>query len=200
MKYVTQQSGFSLVEALVAISLLLLVVVGPMQILKQSSNSTKYASEQMTAYFLAQEGIELVHARRDDLMLHYFRGQFGGAGITDPMGQMDSGVLGDCFTAAQGCGLYISDAGDLTSVNCSSAGNLCRLNEVETGRSRYTHATPFGHAQSPYFRRVQLREITNAGRTTEFEVTSTIEWRTGTLLGGQRVQLVTYLQNVYDTD
>jgi competence protein ComGC len=52
--------GLTLVETLVAISVLLMGVVGPMVIYSQSITSTRYAGDQITAYYLAQEAIELV--------------------------------------------------------------------------------------------------------------------------------------------
>jgi prepilin-type N-terminal cleavage/methylation domain-containing protein len=53
-----QQSGFSLVETLVAISLLLIMIVGPMAISAKTAKSTSFASEQVQAFFLAQEGLD----------------------------------------------------------------------------------------------------------------------------------------------
>src|SRR3989344_1273934 len=74
MFYQNKQSGFSLVETLVAISVLLIVVVGPMTISMRTAKSTSFASEQVQAFFLAQEGLELAHKGRDDLLLQNFAG------------------------------------------------------------------------------------------------------------------------------
>lgn len=193
--------GFSLVEVLVAVSLLLLVSVGPMQILHQTSNSTTYANEQVVAYFLAQEGVELVHKHRDNLLLEYFKGEFGlGNNTTNsPMGDMLSGTLDDCDTGT-GCGLHIENDGILTSYNCGLANGVdrCQLYLHTSNRARYSHDSAGGEP-TPYVRRIQIEETTSNGQPLEFKVTSTVEWRTGSLIGGQRVQLVTYLQNVYDT-
>lgn len=52
--------GLTLVETLVAISVLLMAVIGPMVIYSKSITNTRYAGDQITAYYLAQEGIELV--------------------------------------------------------------------------------------------------------------------------------------------
>ena len=53
-----KQKGFSLVETLVAISILLIVIVGPMTISMSTAKSSSFASEQVQAFFLAQEGLE----------------------------------------------------------------------------------------------------------------------------------------------
>jgi type II secretory pathway pseudopilin PulG len=196
MNTVSSRHGFSLVEALVAIGLLLLVVASPMQILRQASNSTQFASQQMTAYFLAQEGLELVHSRRDDLLLEHFRRQFASLPSNNPMSLVLSAPLDICSN----CGLHIENDGSLVSRDCNVAG-ACRLyvSNSPGNRARYTHIAT-GGTITPFTRRITIEQISSGGRIVEFQVTSVVEWRTGALLGGQRVELTTYLQNIYDTN
>jgi prepilin-type N-terminal cleavage/methylation domain-containing protein len=61
--------GFTLVETLVAISLLTVAIVPPMLLTVQSLSSAYYSRDQITAYYLAQEGIEVVHQIRDGQIL-----------------------------------------------------------------------------------------------------------------------------------
>jgi type II secretory pathway pseudopilin PulG len=62
MKYT---HAFTLLETLVAISVLLMSLMGPFAIAQQSLRSAYYARDQVTAFYLAQEGIEFVRAVRD---------------------------------------------------------------------------------------------------------------------------------------
>jgi len=197
-KQSTMSAGFSLVEVLVAISMLLLVVVGPMQIIRQSSNSSQYATEQMIAYFLAQEGIELVQKRRDDLLLAYFQGQFASPPRNDsPMSQMLASPWSDCGSEP-GCGI---DARMVAPVRCNPGACLLRKSDGNV-RDRYTHRLlGVSLTPTPYTRRILIERLPAASDPIqEFRVTSTVEWRTGSLTGGQRVRLVTYLANIYDTN
>jgi prepilin-type N-terminal cleavage/methylation domain-containing protein len=57
--------GFTLVETLVAISLLAIAIVAPMSLTTQSLVGAYYARDQVTAFFLAQEAIEAVRSVRD---------------------------------------------------------------------------------------------------------------------------------------
>ncbi len=57
--------GFTLIETLVAISVLLLSLAGPLAIASNALQSAHYARDEVTAYYLAQEGIEYVRAIRD---------------------------------------------------------------------------------------------------------------------------------------
>lgn len=61
--------GFTLVETLVAISLISIAIVTPMSLVTQSFSAAFYARDQVTAYYLAQEGIEAVRTIRDGNIL-----------------------------------------------------------------------------------------------------------------------------------
>jgi len=64
-----RSSGFTLIETLVAISLLTLSIVAPMALTAQSLATAYYARDQVTAFYLAQEAIEGVRALRDGQIL-----------------------------------------------------------------------------------------------------------------------------------
>ncbi len=61
--------GFTLVETMVAISLLTVAIVAPMLLTIQSLSSAYYSRDQITAFYLAQEAIEEVHQIRDGQIL-----------------------------------------------------------------------------------------------------------------------------------
>lgn len=57
------QAGFSLVETLVSLAILMTAVLGPMSIAQTGIQGARIASQNITAIFLAQEAIELVKAQ-----------------------------------------------------------------------------------------------------------------------------------------
>lgn len=57
--------GLTMVETLVAISILTIAVIGPLGIIAQALHTSYYARDQMTAYYLAQEAVEYVRNLRD---------------------------------------------------------------------------------------------------------------------------------------
>jgi len=63
------RSGFTVLETLVAVSVLLVGVVGPISLIVQALSSTSFSRNHIVAYNLAQEGIELMRAVRDDMAL-----------------------------------------------------------------------------------------------------------------------------------
>ncbi len=194
--------GFSLVEVLVAITILLLVIVGPMQIISRSINSTNFATEQVNAWFLAQEGLELAQKGRDDLVLQNFSYQLNPAtGEDTPLTEFLN-YYTNCVGSSGACGLNIGNGVSLpTRVNCNVLNN-CRLYLDSTNdRSSYTHTitgTP-----SLYTRVIKMEPTLVGGlgsKVREIKVTSTVTWRTGSLINSQKVEAITYLFNVYDTD
>lgn len=198
----SQQSGFSLVETLVAITILLIVIVGPMTISSQSARSTSFASEQVVAFFLAQEGAELMQKHRDD----YFNKTFtnpgsGSSGYTSTPWQdfKASTPYTDCLDTGDGngCGIEI-DRTAIGTINTRACGSdPCALyfddRISSTLRSRYTHtATTFTEA-TPYRRELVLTPIS----ADEIRLVSSVYWRSGNLRDEQSVTVETYLFNTY---
>lgn len=200
--YNPSQSGFSLVEVLVAITILLLVIVGPMQIISRSINSTNYASEQVNAWFLAQEGLELAQKGRDDLVLGDFKDQIRSESLEpNPMDTFLT-TYAECFNA-NGCGLIIGNTPSAPISVTACAVNNCRLQltpSAAADRASYVHAIS-GNTQTPYTRVIKMeRSPAGPAKVREIKVTSTVTWRTGSLISSQKVEAVSYLFNVYDTN
>lgn len=62
--------AFTLVETLVAIAILLLAIGGPLTIAAQSFFAARFSKDNLTAIYLAQEGIEMFRFRRDTNVLN----------------------------------------------------------------------------------------------------------------------------------
>jgi len=198
-----QQSGFSLVETLVAITILLIVITGPLSISSQAAKSTSFSSEQVVAFFLAQEGLEIAQKGRDDLILRNFLVSTSPNYLASPwtnqfINQTSSGKFRHCFHTT-GCPLEIvtNTTGEVKTPtsNCSTIAN-CRLHYNESGdRSRYTHTAAVGNPPTPYTRVIRFLPVSGAD---QIRVTSEVTWRTGSLRQAQRVVVESYLFKVYE--
>jgi prepilin-type N-terminal cleavage/methylation domain-containing protein len=193
-----QQEGFSLVETLVAISILLIVIVGPMTISMRTAKSASFASEQVQAFFLAQEGLELAQKGRDDLLLPNFLPNTNPGYISNPWARFTnttaSGFFQHCYNAA-GCGLqwHATTNGALaTPILCSPAAN-CLLYRETSGRAWFSHVAT-GNTQTLFTRRVYFANTANG-----VQVRSVVTWRTGSIVAEQKVEVDTYLYNIYGT-
>lgn len=191
----TAQQGYSLVETLVAISILLIALVGPITISAKSLQSAYYAQEQVSAQFLAQEGIELIKAIRNDAYIEAIAaGDLSGAWdwTTDTR-------LSSCF-AGSGCNIVLSSivAGSpLITIadiqSCSSVAN-CRLH-FDDANQRARFSLDSGDAESPYTRVITLEDdATGKGVI----ITSTVSWDSHLFKQQQSVQLTGAVYRIYE--
>ncbi len=65
LKFQKRNIGFTLIETLVAISILTIALTGPLAIIAQALRSSYYSRDEITAYYLAQEAIEYIRNKRD---------------------------------------------------------------------------------------------------------------------------------------
>lgn len=88
--------GFTLIETMVAVSILALSVAGPLFTASRVLVATEISRDQLTASYFAQDGIENVRATRDDAYLTAYIG-------TSPRGA-DTSTAWSNFLASPGTG------------------------------------------------------------------------------------------------
>lgn len=191
--YLKKQQGFSLVEMLVSISILLLVVTGPMTVTSRTSKSSTFATEQVQAFFLAQEGLELAQKLRDDLLLPHLATP---STLATPWARFtdttNAGAYRFCH-GASGCGLEWNGNNDVFSPSDCAGASLCRLyRKTNPDRSLYTYSNA-NSVVSPYTRKIYF---SNTGGNA-VRIRSVVTWRTGSLVAEQKVEVETYLYNIY---
>lgn len=147
--------GFTLVETLVAITVLAVAIAGPFRAIQGALQGSFITRDQLTATALAQEGIEYIHARRNN---NYLAGAAWLNGMNGTGGP-------NC--SANTC--RVDPRADTIAV-CSGA--QCRLN-FDSTTNRYTHQT--GFSVSRFSRTVQLSSLS----ADEARITSTVTWTIG---------------------
>ncbi len=180
----TIQMGYSLVEVLVAISILLIVVTGPLTILTTTARSTNFASEQVAAFFLAQEGLELIQKIRDDLFLEHFNGT-----RADPWNDFKDAITA-CISGP--CRVQLADSGEVT-VGAATTPVVRTLQYAGSGRARIRHDATASVMAPTYSRRIT---VTDGGDGVL--VRSEVTWVSGSVAATQRLQVDTYLYNSYN--
>jgi prepilin-type N-terminal cleavage/methylation domain-containing protein len=177
------KKGFTLVETMVAISILMLAILGPLSIASSGLRNSLFAKDQVTAYYLAQEGIEYVRYIRDDNYLQSSGNWLDG--------------LEDC-TGTYGCAI---DTGKWFGSN-NSVIRLCQLIGCsdynilykDFSTKYYTHQTGGGNTATPFSRIVKVEETTDEK---EIKVTSTVTWQSG--VGQKSFELTENVFNIYRT-
>ncbi|MEI8337736.1 MAG: prepilin-type N-terminal cleavage/methylation domain-containing protein [bacterium] len=167
-------AGFTLIETMVAITVLLTAVVGPMEIASKSLFSSFYARDQITAYYLAQEGIEYLRNYRDNYYLP------ASAPLDWPPEFQNCAVVTDLNI---GCKVDLSD----TAITNKTVITKCDLNCGELNYDNLTGLYSYnpGNA-SKYSRVVTMETAKNLDGTDNRDavlVSSTISWK-GSYLSG----------------
>lgn len=182
--------GFSLVETLVAISVLLIAIVAPLTVTSKSLQNVFFAREKLTATMLAQEGIEAVVQLHRDSQLDTIK---NGGTNWDWFVNLDS----DC-KGASGCAMYFADSTSnpvtVSTQSCAS-GSTCQL-YIDTGddRAKYSHQSA-GGAATPFTRAIRVTDIGN-GNTSQVMVESEVTWTTSLFPAPQSVITRTTLSDV----
>lgn len=174
--------GFTLIETMVAISLLTIAIVVPMTLASQSLASAYYARDQVTAFYLAQEALEGVRSIRDGNVL-----------------SIAENIPGACTPMTLFCGIPIGQPFtiDARVANSASAINTCggTCPPLQTDGTFYGYP---GGTDDP-----SLWSTTNFTRTVtanyvgtgqdEIRVTVTVSWATG----GIQARTFSISENMY---
>ncbi len=152
------KSGFTLIETLIAVTILTLSVVGPMITANRAIVASRTARDQLTASYLAQEGIEYMRAVRDNAYLAAYS-----AGNTSVAWSNFTTEIASCRTAPF-CKFDPTGSGSLSV--CS--GGVCPLWLAPT--NIYTPTS--GGTQTPFTRTIQTVSVT----ATDEQVVSKVSW------------------------
>jgi prepilin-type N-terminal cleavage/methylation domain-containing protein len=181
------KNGFTLVETLVAVTVLLLVIIGPMTIAQKGIQNAYYAREQLVAVSLAQEAIEGVRELRDAQALQIYNANGVGTDVTN------SWIPTSCRET--GCAYSTGDNGQGVITTCNQYNGYCRL-KYDTNTKTYGYFQGGGPSvvDSIYTRRVTISAETNGG----VAVSPMVEW-TGRIFGGstKQIKLQTWIYDHY---
>ncbi len=196
--------GFTLVETLVAVTILLTVVIGPMTIASRGLQNAYFAGDQTTAIYLAQEAVESIQRLRDDNALEAFdEFQSGNTTVVNTANwYYTNAILSDS------CRDNFDDGGcDIDLVNggyrdCSVL-SQCRLrvSDSPTGGRVYGYgSTGSGWEDSRFTRIIRVGDPVGGSGSSigGVPVSVTVEWDAGQLFGGTRsIVLQTYIYDHY---
>ena len=162
MTYI-KQKGFTLIETLIAITVLLIAIVAPMSLASEGILAARLAQDQIVAFYLAQEGVEAVRNLRDENRFN--------------RGPMLSGDLSDCVVTDPGAspsmaqpGCYIDTTDSFRVQNCVGACPIIRKdNDI------YTYRIGSNFEDTKYRRQIRAWYV-NGSAQQEMRVEVTIFW------------------------
>ncbi len=165
-------SGFTLLEMIVAIFIMAVAFTAIMTLMSASIYSSKYARDEITANYLAQEVIDYVRNDRDTTAFQ------GGdwAGFLLHYGNMP-GMPVSCLSS-DGCTIDVFDSNPFTSVNaCDPAPNLCPKMLFDANASNGSYYNYASGGVGSNFRRTVYMNTSNSGE--ELDILVKVEWLNG---------------------
>jgi len=185
MEKYKNEKGFTLIETLVAITVLMLAVTGPLVISQKGLSAAGYAKDQMTAYYLAQDAMEYVRNVRDTNSVR------GVTGIGDDWLSVVSGTLLPCNNTT--CTVDTVPLSGVLSAGCSLS--VCSLKKNDLGNFEFQYGHGFG-ISTQFSRTVKIEKPSGgplASADIEAKVTVMVTWPT---LSGQ-TRNVTLVENLF---
>ena len=158
--------GFTLIETLVGISILLVAVVGPLTIAYQGVSLSLIARDQIVASLLAQEGMEFVRFR---IGTNNNLGSVGNHLIATTTPSMTAYNLSDCSWQLNPGSYCTINVFTNTTASCGGTCPYLKYNSA-TGEYNYTAG------DDTFFRRSIRIDHNNGPDDVEFQVESKVEW------------------------
>lgn len=148
-----KNKGFTLIEALVAIAILVISITGPLTIASKGMSSAIFAKDQITAFYLAQEAVEYIRNKRDENNINANTWLTG---------------LSDCIDG----NICTIDTQNNVISKCSSG--VCPVLKYNDVTAFYNYATG---DNSKFTRSVNISTV----NTREVAITATLSWKTGAI-------------------
>ena len=184
--------AFSIIETLVAISILTLAVTGPMAFAQSSLRAAAYARDQAIAFFLAQDAVEFVKHVRDENSLTDLR--------ADWLSGLASCLGAECMVSSADVAIGDGDDDSLYAEPCQMASPppaSCRLWIEDQGFDpSYLYGTA-GQDRTPskFIRTVRIDPAPGMDETDEVQVSVKIYWRTHPLLPAREIDVRENIMN-----
>ena len=187
--------GFTLLETLVAISILITAIVGPLTLAAQTIRSQQVAKYNLIAANLAQEGAEFIRNYRSNNILYWRIAKRDAmlAGNPNPPDPLEHWIDGmdECFNSGCGIDAWYVDAPSLPSC----PGGVCEL-FYDQSSNLYTHINCAGCETTPFRRAVLIKTVpegTPIATADEVRVRVTVSW--SGILGARSLTATTHLLN-----
>ncbi len=182
------EKGFTLVESLVAISVLMIAIASPMAISQKGLSTATQSKDQMIASFLAQDGLEAVKNIRDQIAVSASAG-------TSWLTGLDKCVCaaGSCTNFAQYCNIDTTYP-DLTTSGAVKQYNESGVNPLKTNtdiNGKFINFNLSAATASIFSRYINVYQSTD--NPNEAKVNVRVSWNTPS--GIQNVTITDFIYN-----
>ena len=175
--------GFTLMEAMVAIVILSVSVVAPISIAQKGLQSTYFARDQITAFYMAQEAIEYIRSNRDNAILQ--GGSWAGTFLPAVSTCVSAGLTSKCYVD-----LY--NSGGNFNPSITSCGGTCPVIKFHPSKYIYGYGLS-GATNTKYTRDIKIQNP-SGGSADEAKIVVTVSWTSQ--IGLKTVSITSFLRNL----
>jgi type II secretory pathway pseudopilin PulG len=162
-KKIKLDRGFTLLEALVAVSILMVAVVAPITISQKGLSSAVYTKNYMLASYLAQDAMEYIKNQRDFIT------------INDENSDWDSlFIFNDCL-ATNDIGDKYCHIDTIDTSNSIKSGDGGAL-KIDTVNGFYGYGSDVGWEETDFTRKISIKLDPNGDNIDEALVEITVSW------------------------
>ncbi len=179
----SHKKGFTLIETMVAISILLISIIGPLEIASKGLFSAIYAKEEITAFYLAQEGVELLKNVRDS---NYLLDAYTATGNSDWLKDVNDCVLDPAQSKTVGC--IVDPTNPLQEIVICDESDKCPPLKFDETSGIYNYSSDSSIPESKFTRTVYIEY--DPLTPNEATVVSKVAW-SSSLLGNQKSTTLT---------
>lgn len=162
----TLRKGFTLVEILIAISILSIAILATFTAVSNSLKSTNFSEDQTAAYYLADEALEYIRNRRDSNAIQHIN-NLGSAGSFPWLSGVAQIASDPCYP---GKVCYV-DIPNNTIGTCASNAASCPVLQYNASSGLYQYTT----GTATQFKRSLAFTAINS---TEMSITVSVAWTT----------------------
>ena len=148
-----KKKGFTLIESLIAITVMLVAVVAPMSLAQDGITAARLAQDQIIAFYLAQEGVEVVRNMRDENKL---------AGGDQLDGPLQDCVVNPLNPAERGCVIDATRIVGTTFDVDPCTGGVCP--PIRSNDEKYTYDSSAIYEDTKYTREIRVWYVENPDR------------------------------------
>lgn len=179
-----KEKGFTLIETLVAITVLVVAVAAPLTLAAQSLFAAYYAKDQLVASHLAQEAIEIVRQKRD----HNLMAMLNNSALPDSYWLHETKLEGVTIGTQKTVTVDVADIENTPFTLITSGGIENNGAILQHNNAIYLH--DIGSNDTRFRRVVELKKISEE----EIEVVAKVMWQTGSF----RARAFTIKENLYN--
>ncbi|MEI7688602.1 MAG: prepilin-type N-terminal cleavage/methylation domain-containing protein [Candidatus Nomurabacteria bacterium] len=189
-----KNSGFTIIEAMVAIFILSVSVATMLGITASSAASARYANNEITANYLLQEAVDSIRNSRDTMVFQHklswtdFLNRYGYAGNTKCFPYEGNG----CFLLIENFDPANVTGDDVENCDAGICPNFFYDNEPNNNKTFYNYTSSTGYIGE--FRRTINMDV-DSNAPDQLKVTVNVEWYNGSETNKRSQSLTFYLLN-----